>query len=134
VIYDERQRFHNDNYDVSFFTSRARLSPDGSRVAYTLAATAPPSEEIRLSDSGKENPEELRGVKKAISELPRVEVLAVTDPKKALVGLPGELVDWLDAKRILIVQAGELVVLDVDSGTKAMTRIKAASALQVFLR
>ena len=134
VIYDERQRFHNDNYDVSFFTSRARLSPDGSRVAYTLAATASPSEEIRLSDSGKENPEELRRVKKAISELPRVEVLAVTDPKKAVVGLPGELVDWLDAKRILIVQAGELVVVDVDSGTKAMTRIKAASALQVFVR
>ena len=134
VIYDERQRFHNDNYDVSFFTSRARLSPDGSRVAYTLAATASPGEEIRLSDSGKENPEELRRVKKAISELPRVEVLAVTDPKKAVVGLPGELVDWLDAKRILIVQAGELVVLEVDSGTKAMTRIKAASALQVFVR
>ena len=134
VIYDERQRFHNDNYDVSFFTSRARLSPDGSRVAYTLAATASPSAEIRLSDSGKENPEELRRVKKAISELPRVEVLAVTDPKKAVVGLPGELVDWLDAKRILIVQAGELVVLDVDSGTKAMTRIKAPSAFQVFVR
>ena len=134
VIYDERERFHNDNYDVSFFTSRARLSPDGSRVAYTLAATARPSVEIRLSDSGKDNPEELRRIKKAISELPRVEVLAVADPKKVAVGLPGELVDWLDGKRILIVQAGELVVLDVDSGTKVLTKIKAPSALQVFVR
>jgi hypothetical protein len=134
VIYDERERFHNENYDVSFFTPRARLSPDGSRVAYTLAATAPPSVEIRLSDSGKNNPEELRRVKKAISELPRVEVLAVADPQKVVVGLPGELVDWLDGKRILIVQAGELVVLDVDSGTKLLTKIKAPSVLQVFVR
>jgi len=134
VIYDERERFHNDNYDVSFFTSRARISPDGSRIAYTLAATAPPNAEIRLSDSGKENPEELQRLKKALSELPRVEVLAVADPKKVLVGLPGELVDWLDGKRILIVQDGELVVFDVDSGTKALTRIKASSALQVFVR
>jgi len=134
VIYDERERFHNDNYDVSFFTSRARLSPDGSRVAYTLAATAPPDEEIRLLDSGKEHPEELQRIKKALSELPRVEVLAVAEPKKVLVGLPGELVGWLDGKRILIVEDGELVVLDVDSGAKALTGIKASGALQALIR
>jgi hypothetical protein len=134
VIYDERQRFQNDNYDVSFFTPRVRLSPDGSRVAYTLAATAPPGVEIRLSDSGKDNPEELRRVKKAINELPRVEVLAFAGPKKVVVGLPGELVDWLDGERILVVQAEELVVLDVDSGTKLLTQIKATSARQVFVR
>jgi hypothetical protein len=134
VIYDERERFHNDNYDVSFFTSRARLSPDGSRFAYTLAATAPPDAEIRLSDSGKEHPEELQRIKKALSELPRVEVLAVAEPKKVVVGLPGELVDWLDGKRILIVQDRELVVLDVDSGAKALTGIKASGPLQAFVR
>lgn len=134
VIYDERERFHNDNYDVSFFTSRARLSPDGSRLAYTLAATAPPDAEIRLSDSGKEHPEELQRIKKALSELPRVEVLAVAEPKKVVVGLPGELVDWLDSKRILIIQDRELVVLDVDSGAKALTGIKASGALQAFVR
>ena len=134
VIYDERERFHNDNYDVGFFTSRARLSPDGSRFAYTLAATALPDAEIRLSDSGKEHPEELQRIKKALSELPRVEVLAVAEPKKVVVGLPGELVDWLDGKRILIVQDQELVVLDVDSGAKALTGIKASGALQAFVR
>jgi len=134
VIYDERERFHNDNYDVSFFTSRARLSPDGLRFAYTLAATAPPDAEIRLSDSGKEHPEELQRIKKALSELPRVEVLAVAEPKKVVVGLPGELVDWLDGKRILILQDRELVVLDVDSGAKALTGIKASGPLQAFVR
>jgi len=43
-------------------------------------------------------------------------------------------VGWLDGKRILIVQDGELVVLDVDSGAKALTGIKALGALQAFVR
>ena len=134
VIWDEREQFHNDNYDVSFFTSRARLSPDGLRVAYTLASSAQPGAEIRLSDSGKDNPEELRRIRKAIGEMPRVEVLALADLKKAVARLPGELVDWLDSKRILIVQAGELVILDVESGTKTPTQVKATGARQVFVR
>ena len=87
-----------------------------------------------MSDSGKEHPEELQRIKKALSELPRVEVLAVAEPKKVVVGLPGELVDWLDAKRILIVQDRELVVLDVDSGAKARTGIEASGPLQAFVR
>jgi len=61
-------------------------------------------------------------------------VLAVAEPKKVVVGLPGELVDWLDGKRILIVQDQELVVLDVDSGAKALTGIKASGPLQAFVR
>ncbi len=134
VVYDERERFHNDDYDVSFFTSRARLSPDGTRIAYTLAATAAPGAEIRLSDSGKDNPEELRRVEKAIGELPRVEVVSIGDPKKVAISLPGELVGWLSDKRILILDAGELAVLDVASGTKTPTHIKAPSAVQVFVR
>ena len=134
VIYDERERFHNDNYDVSFFTARVKLSPDGTRVAYTLLATATPSAEIRLADSGKDNPEELQRVKKAIGDLPRVEVVAVADPKKVAVSLPGELVGWLDAKRLLMVQAGELVVVDAASGAKTPTPIKAENAQHVFVR
>jgi hypothetical protein len=134
VIYDERERFHNDNYDVSFFTSRVRLSPDGSRFAYTLMATARPGAEIRLADSGKDNPEELERIKKAIVELPRVEVAAVAEPKRIVLGSAGELVSWLDSKRILIVEAGELVVLDVDSGARATTHIQATSAERVLVR
>lgn len=66
--------------------------------------------------------------------LPRVEVSAVADPKKIVFGLPGELLAWLDSKRILIVQSGELAVLDLGSGAKTPTQIKATNALQVFLR
>lgn len=134
VIYDERERFHNDNYDVSFFTSRVKLSPDGTRVAYTVASTARPGAEIRLSDSGKENPAELRRVQRAIADLPQVQVLGIADPKKVIVSLPGELVGWLDGRRILVVQTGELVVVDAASGATTATHIKAENAEHVFVR
>jgi hypothetical protein len=134
VIYDERERFRNDNYDVSFLTPRVRLSPDGARIAYTLAATALPGAEIRLSDSGKDNPEELQRVRKLIAAMPRVEVQAVANPKKVIAELAGELVDWLDAGRILAVQAGELVVLDVTIAARTSTGIKATAARNVFVR
>ena len=73
VIFDERTRFHNNNYDVSFFTTSARLSPDVSRIAYTIASTTlQPGEEIRLASDGKPNPAELTANQKAMTELPRV--------------------------------------------------------------
>jgi len=43
-------------------TDASFVSPDGSRVACTLAATAPPDAKIRLSDSGTEHPEELQRI------------------------------------------------------------------------
>ncbi len=134
VIYDERQRFHNDNYDVSFFTSGVKLSPTGRRLAYTLASTAPTGVEIRLASDGKNNPEELKRVKQAIADLPRVEVLNIADPKKIVISLPGEFAGWLDEERLLIVQAGELVVIEADSGASSPTQIKAENAQRVFVR
>lgn len=134
VIYDERQRFHNDNYDVSFFTSGIKLSPTGRRFAYTLASTAPTGVEIRLASDGKNNPEELKRVKQAIADLPRVEVLNIADPKKIVISLHGEFAGWLDEERLLIVQAGELVVIEADSGARSPTKIKAENAQRVFVR
>lgn len=134
VLYDERARFHNDDYDVSFFTRNVHLSPDHARIAYTLASTQQPVEEIRLADSGKENPEELQRVKNAMADLPRVEVLALNDPKKIAVSVPGEMAGWLDGKRVLVFQAGTLSVVDVDSGTRTPTPIKAPDVQHVFVR
>jgi hypothetical protein len=134
VIYDERERFHNDNYDVSFFTPRARLSADVSRLSYTIASTAPADSEIRLAESGKAAPEELWRVRKAMNELPRVEVLALSNPGKITLSLPGELVGWLDARRILLLRAGELIVVDAATGAGRPTRIKADGVERVFIR
>ena len=66
VIFDERRRFKNSNYDVSFETANAALSPDLSRVAYTIATTMQPGEQIRLGSEGKPNPDELKAIQKAL--------------------------------------------------------------------
>ncbi len=134
VIFDERQRFHNDNYDVSFFTETAKLSPDLNGVAYTLASTARPGQEIRLSDSGKEKPEELKTIQKELTDLPRVEIVWLSTPDRVAVSInKAELVGWLDAKRLLVVKNGEVQLVDA-TGKLTGAGIKADAAKFVFLR
>jgi hypothetical protein len=134
AIFDERRRFHNDNYDISFFTEKAKLSPDLNGVAYTLASTARPGQEIRLSDSGKEKPEELKAIQKELPGLPRVEVVWLSAPDRVAVSVEkAELVGWLDAKRLLVVKNGELQLVDA-AGKLTPTGVKADAAKYVFLR
>ena len=75
VLYDEFDRYDNRNYDVSFYTADARLAAGNAMLAYTVVSTARTGGEIRLSSDGKENAEELARVRKAIAELPAVEVI-----------------------------------------------------------
>jgi hypothetical protein len=115
VIFDERRRFNNNDYDVSFETARAALSPDLSRVAYAIATTMQPGEEIRLSDGGRLNPDELKAIQKALTELPRVEVIALSAPEQVSLSLANtELIGWLDQQRLLVLKNGELQMVDVN--------------------
>ena len=50
-------------------------------MAFTINATQPSGTEIRLSDSGKTNPEELAQVQKTLTELAAVEVVRVEIPR-----------------------------------------------------
>jgi hypothetical protein len=135
VIFDERTRFRNDNYDVSFFTANALLSPDGARVGYTLADTQFGEQEIRLSSDGKANPAELAALRRTIADMPRVEVVALSAPKQVVFGIShAELVGWLDNQHLLILQGGELQTLDVVTRKQTPTGIKAEAAKFVFLR
>ena len=135
VIFDERRRFNNNNYDVSFYTANAALAPELNRVAYTIAATHRPGEEIRLNSDGKANAKELDSIKQALMELPRVEVLAISEPDKMTLSLPHtELIGWLDRQRLLVFKNGELLQVEVSSGKTIATGIKADAAKFVFLR
>jgi hypothetical protein len=135
VMFDERARFHNKDYDVSFFTSKAALSPDVTRVAYTLNATAIPGRQIRLSSEGKENSEELLRLQKAIAELPRVEVVALSDTARVVISLAkAELIGWLDNRRLLILKDGQLQVIEAATGGITPTGIKPDGPSFVFLR
>ena len=134
-IFDERNRFHNDNYDVSFSTSNAFLSPNTARVAYTISSTNKPGDEIRLGDDGKDNPQELERVKKAIADMPVAEVVSVVAKRGVLQSIAhAEVAGWLDDARVLIVTAGEIKILDVAAGKLNGTGIKADAAKYVFLR
>lgn len=135
VVFDERKRFHNDNYDVSFLTANATVSPGLTRVAYTIGASAQPNEEIRLGIDGKDDPDELRRVKKLLADIPWVEVVGLAEPEKIGASVAkAELVGWLDDARLLVVKDGELRVFEVSTGKLTSTGIKADRAQFVFLR
>lgn len=134
-FYDERQRFHNDNYDVSFFVGDAAISPDAAKIGYTLQASSLEGGELRVADSGKENPEEKARLLKLLPEMPRVEMILLSAPGTVAFSLPrAELVGWLDAKRMLAFSNGELLVIDAATGKSTPTAIKAEARKFVFLQ
>ena len=135
VLFDEFQQYQNQDYDVSFFTTNAKLSPRFILAALTVAATNEPGAEIRLSDSGKANAAELSRIQQALRELPAVEVLRLDDPPKRTATIPhARLVGWVNDQEILLVENGVLVSYNVISGRRRNSEIKAAKESYVFLR
>ncbi|MDE3136316.1 MAG: hypothetical protein KGL59_07065 [Acidobacteriota bacterium] len=151
TFFDEFARFHNRDYDVSFFTPKALFSPDASQIAYSITSTYRPGEQIRLADQGRENPRELKQIQNALTDLPRLEVVQIpklqirddvartgivqpTNLRPAF-SLPNvELIGWLDSRRVLAWQHGELFVINASTGQSAPTGLKAEAASRVFIR
>jgi hypothetical protein len=135
VVYDERLRYDNADYDVSFYPADARLSPGLGALAFTLASTARPGAEIRLTVDGKPNDAELARVRKAIAELPAVDVefFHGTAAKRATIPR-AELVGWLDDERLLVARDGRLIVCRIDGTLLQQTGIRVRTAADAFLR
>ena len=135
TLFDERGQFDNPDYDVSFLTSNAKLSPDLSAVAMTIAASAKSNLPIQLSEDGQANPAESQRIRKALTQLPAVQVVSATDPSKRTAFLPhSTLVGWLSEKEILIVENHLLVAYNVVSGARRTSPIKIEDASFAFLR
>ena len=135
ALFDERARYQNLDYDVSFFTSNARLSPDAASVAMTISSSAQPGTEIRLSEQGQTNARELASIHQAIPDLPAVEVLRLGEPPKRSALIPhATLVGWLSEKEILAIENGALIAIDVATGTQRDSRLKVANESRVFIR
>jgi len=135
VLFDEFKRYDNRNYDVSFYISNARLSPNNAAIAYTITSSARTGDEIRLSSDGKENAEELARVRRTIGELPAVEVVWLGNkgqPKTIL--RHASLVGWLSEHEIIVAQGGRLMVFDIHSQKRRETTIRVRSAGDAFLR
>jgi len=134
-VFDEREAYKNPDYDVSFFTANAKLSPDTARVAMTITATEQAGNPIQLSDDGEANPEESQGIRKALTALPAVAVKTIEDPTKQVAFVPhATLVDWINDKELLIVEDHLLVVYSVATGAKRKSSVRAEDAAHVFLR
>ena len=103
MLFDERAQYKNPDYDVSFFTENAKLSPDVAHVAMTIEASAKSSAPIQLSEQGQANPaESLKDSQGTRRNCLRCEVVSATDPAIVLLSLPhAYLVGWLSDKEIL---------------------------------
>lgn len=135
VLFDERALYKNPDYDVSFFTENAKLSPDVAHVAMTIEASAKSSAPIQLSEQGQANPAESLRIRKALTDLPTVRVVSATDPNSHPLSLPhAYLVGWLSDKEILVVENHLLVAYNIASGTRRKSTIKVEDPALVLVR
>jgi hypothetical protein len=135
TVFDEFATYKNPDYDVSFYTSNARLSADQKAVAMTIVATAQVNQTIQLSEQGQANPEESRQIRKALAELPAVEVKSVEDTPRKIAFVPhATLVGWINGKELLIVEDHLLVVYNAGTGAKRKSNVRVENADSVFLR
>ena len=134
-VFDELATYKNSDYDVSFFTSNARLSPDSLSVAMTINATAKANQPIQLAEQGQANPEESRQIRKALLELPAVEVKGVDEPPKRAALIPHAiLVGWLDDKELLLLEDHQLVAYHLGSAARRKSSIRVEDVAAVFLQ
>jgi len=135
VVFDEQGSYKNPDYDVSFYTSNARLSPDADKVAMTIVATAQSGKPMQLSEQGEANPEESQRIRKALLDLPAIEVKTVEDSPSRLAFVPhAVLVGWISEKELLIIENHMLVAYNVGSGARRKSTVRVDDALHVFLR
>jgi hypothetical protein len=135
TLFDELATYKNPDYDVSFYTENGKLSPDLGSVALTIVATAEPNKPIQLAQQGQANPEESQGIRKALLDLPAIEVKSNEDSPRRIAVLPhATLVGWISDKEILIVEGHLLVAYNVGNGTRRKSSIRVEDAAHVFLR
>jgi len=134
-IFDELESYKNPDYDLSFLTSNAALSPDLKSIAMTISATADGNHPIQLAEEGQANPEESQRIHKALSQLPAVEVKTVDVTPKRLAFLPhASLIGWLNDKELLIVEDRLLATYNLTTGARHKSSIKVDDPARVFLR
>lgn len=135
TLFDEQETYKNPDYDVSFYTANARLSPELGAVAMTIVSTAEANKPIQLAQEGQASPEESVRIRKALAELPAVEVKSMEEIPRRVAFLPhATLVGWISEKEILLVEDHVLVAYNVSTGARRKSTVRVEDAGRVFLR
>jgi hypothetical protein len=135
TVFDEREQFKNPDYDVSFFTENAKLSPDLGSVAMTIEASAKSSMPIQLSEQGQGDAAESQRIRKALLDLPAVQVVTATEPVKRTTFVPhAVLIGWLNDKEVLIVENHLLVAYNVVTSARRKSMIRVEDPAFAFVR
>lgn len=135
IVFDERATYKNEDYDVSFYTSNAKLSPDSGSVAMTIVATAEPNKPIQLAEDGQANPEESQRIRKVLPELPAVEVKKLEDSPKRVAFVPhATLVGWISDNELLLLEDHVLVAYHLGTGARRKSSVRVEDVARVFLR
>ena len=140
TVFDELAAYKNPDYDVSFYTQTGQLAPDLGSVALMINATSKPNTPIQLAEQGQANPEESQRIRKALTDLPAVEVKSVDmrngeSAPRRLAFLPhAMLVGWINDKEILIVENHMLATYNIANGTRRKSNISVQDYEWVFLR
>jgi len=135
TVFDEWATYKNPDYDVSFYTPEARISPDRASVAMNIAATAKPNQSIQLAEQGQANPEENKQIRKALADLPAVQVKSLEDAPRQIAFLPhATMVGWVSDKELLIVEDHLLVAYNVATRARRKSNVRVDDATRVFLR
>jgi hypothetical protein len=135
IVFDEQGTYKNPDYDVSFYTANARLSPELADVAMTITATAQANKPIQPSEQGQANPEESERIRKSLAELPAVTVKTLGGTPQQVVLIPhAALVGWVTDKELLLVENHLLVLYNIATKARRRSTIHVEDATTVFLR
>jgi len=134
TVFDEQATYKNPDYDVSFYTANARLSPDLAHVAMTITATAQTNKPIQEAQQGQASPEELQRIRKSLAELPAVAVKTVEDTPQQVVFLPhATLIGWISDKEMLIAENHLLVAYNIATKARRKSAVRLEDATRAFL-
>jgi hypothetical protein len=135
VVYDEQATYKNPDYDVSFYTANARLSPELTRVAMTITATAQANKPIQEAQQGQANPEESQRIRKSLAELPALSVKTIEDTPQQVVFLPhASGVGWMNEKELLLIENQVLVTYNILTKARRKSTVRVEDTGKVFLR
>jgi hypothetical protein len=134
TVFDERLQFKNPDYDVSFYTENAKLAPGNAHVAMTIEASAKSSAPIQLSEQGQANPAESQSIRRALGDMPAVQVVSADDGKRTAYLPHSYFVGWISEKEMLLVENHVLVAYNIATAARRRSTIKVADPSFVFVR